>query len=100
VRALVLGVVVVAGLPRSRPCPGRIGRALPPHLPDVTVRGMGRPAPAGSTTHRPSSGTRALPSGWIEISLTHANWLPKFNLPDLFYDYLNYRQRIDDIGGT
>jgi len=35
-----------------------------------------------------------------EISLTHANWLPQFNLPDLFYEYLNYRQRVDAIGGT
>jgi hypothetical protein len=35
-----------------------------------------------------------------EVSLTHANWLPQFNLPDLFYDNLNYRIRVDDIGGT
>ena len=35
-----------------------------------------------------------------EISITHANWLPQFNLPDLFYDHLNFRQDIDDIGGT
>ena len=35
-----------------------------------------------------------------EVSITHANWLPQFNLSDLFYDYLNYRMRIDDIGGT
>jgi hypothetical protein len=35
-----------------------------------------------------------------EISLTHTNWLPQFNLPDLFYDHLNYRQQIDAIGGT
>lgn len=35
-----------------------------------------------------------------EISLTHANWLPQFQLSDLFYDHLNYRQRIDAIGGT
>ncbi len=35
-----------------------------------------------------------------EVSITHANWLPQFNLPDLFYDYLNYRQDIDAIGGT
>jgi hypothetical protein len=35
-----------------------------------------------------------------EVSITHANWLPQFNLPDLFYDHLNYRQRIDAIGGT
>ncbi len=35
-----------------------------------------------------------------EVSITHANWLPQFQLPDLFYDYLNYRQDIDAIGGT
>ncbi len=35
-----------------------------------------------------------------EVSITHANWLPQFNLPDLFYDYLNYRMHIDEIGGT
>jgi hypothetical protein len=35
-----------------------------------------------------------------EISLTHANWLPQFGLSDLFYDYLNYRQDIESIGGT
>ncbi len=35
-----------------------------------------------------------------EVSITHSNWLPQFQQPDLFYDYLNYRQRIDDIGGT
>jgi hypothetical protein len=35
-----------------------------------------------------------------EISITHANWLPQFNLPDLFYDHLNYRMDVDEIGGT
>ena len=35
-----------------------------------------------------------------EVSITHANWLPQFQLPDLFYDHLNYRQRIEGIGGT
>lgn len=35
-----------------------------------------------------------------EISLTHANWLPQFGLSDLFYDHLNYRMSIDEIGGT
>ena len=35
-----------------------------------------------------------------EVSITHANWLPQFQQADLFYDYLNYRQRVDDIGGT
>ncbi len=35
-----------------------------------------------------------------EATLTHANWLPQFGLSDLFYDHVNYRMRIDDIGGT
>ncbi|HEX9006474.1 MAG TPA: PorV/PorQ family protein, partial [Bacteroidota bacterium] len=35
-----------------------------------------------------------------QISITHANWLPQFQLPDLFYDHLNYMQRVDAIGGT
>jgi hypothetical protein len=35
-----------------------------------------------------------------EISITHANWLPAFGLSDLFYDHLNYKQRIDALGGT
>ena len=35
-----------------------------------------------------------------ELSITHANWLPQFQQSDLFYDYLNYRIKLDDIGGT
>jgi hypothetical protein len=35
-----------------------------------------------------------------EISLTHSNWLPQFQQSDLFYDFLSYRNRIDDWGGT
>ncbi len=35
-----------------------------------------------------------------EVSVTHSNWLPQFQQPDLFYDYLAYRNHIDDWGGT
>ena len=34
-----------------------------------------------------------------EVSITHSNWLPQFNL-DLFYDYLTYRQYIEDLSGS
>ena len=34
-----------------------------------------------------------------EVSITHSNWLPQFNL-DLFYDYLTYRQYIEELGGS
>ncbi|HPN38404.1 MAG TPA: type IX secretion system outer membrane channel protein PorV [Melioribacteraceae bacterium] len=34
-----------------------------------------------------------------EVSITHSNWLPQFNL-DLFYDYLTYRQYMEEVDGT
>ena len=34
-----------------------------------------------------------------EISITHSNWLPQFNL-DLFYDYLTYREYIEELSGS
>jgi hypothetical protein len=34
-----------------------------------------------------------------EVSITHSNWLPQFNL-DLFYDYLTYRNYIEEINGS
>jgi len=34
-----------------------------------------------------------------EVALTHSNWLPQFNL-DLFYEYLAYRQYMEEIGGS
>ncbi|MBM4161254.1 MAG: type IX secretion system outer membrane channel protein PorV [Ignavibacteria bacterium] len=35
-----------------------------------------------------------------EISISHANWLPAFNLPDLFIDYLVYRRGMPELDGT
>lgn len=34
-----------------------------------------------------------------ELSITHSNWLPQFQL-DLFYDYLTYRQYVEDLSGS
>lgn len=34
-----------------------------------------------------------------EVSITHSNWLPQFNL-DLFYDYLTFRTYIPDLSGS
>lgn len=34
-----------------------------------------------------------------ELSITHSNWLPQFKL-DLFYDYLTYRQYIEELDGS
>ncbi len=35
-----------------------------------------------------------------EVSITHSNWLPQFGLDDLFYEYLTYRQYLEDIDGS
>ncbi|MEI7906376.1 MAG: PorV/PorQ family protein, partial [Bacteroidota bacterium] len=35
-----------------------------------------------------------------EVSITHSNWLPQFNLSDLFYDYFNIKQEMPEYGGT
>jgi hypothetical protein len=34
-----------------------------------------------------------------EFSITHSNWLPQFKL-DLFYEYLTYRQYIEELDGS
>ena len=34
-----------------------------------------------------------------ELSITHSNWLPQFNL-DLFYDYLTYRGYFESLNGS
>jgi hypothetical protein len=34
-----------------------------------------------------------------ELSITHSNWLPQFGL-DLFYDYLTYRQYVEELDGS
>jgi len=34
-----------------------------------------------------------------ELSITHSNWLPQFQL-DLFYDYLTYRQYLEELDGS
>lgn len=33
-----------------------------------------------------------------EVSLTHTNWLPQFHQSDLFYEYLNFKYFLQDIG--
>lgn len=35
-----------------------------------------------------------------ELSLTHSTWLPGLGQTDLFYEYLNYRNYIEDWDGT
>ena len=34
-----------------------------------------------------------------EVSLTHANWLPAFNLPDLWIAHMVYKQPVEELDG-
>lgn len=80
------------------------GEAAVPFLllaPDSRAGGMGE---SGSGIADNSAAIFWNPAGIAfltgsEVSVTHSNWLPQFNL-DLFYDYLTYRQYIDDLGGS
>ncbi|HWP82084.1 MAG TPA: type IX secretion system outer membrane channel protein PorV [Bacteroidota bacterium] len=35
-----------------------------------------------------------------ELSLSHANWLPAFNLPDLWIAHMVYKQEMEELGGV
>ena len=80
------------------------GEAAVPFLllaPDSRAGGIGE---SGSGLADNSSAIFWNPAGiaflsGTEVSITHSNWLPQFNL-DLFYDYLTYRQYIDDLEGS
>jgi hypothetical protein len=104
-RAVVGLILMIAGLLLTF-CDARAqGESAVPFLliaPNSRACGMGE---SGTGTVEDASasfwnpGQLAFMKGQ-EVSITHANWLPQFNLPDLFYDHLNYRMDIDEIGGT
>ncbi|HZY10012.1 MAG TPA: PorV/PorQ family protein, partial [Bacteroidota bacterium] len=70
--------------------------------PNARADGMGE---AGAGLADDASAVHWNPAGLAfqvgqEISLTHSNWLPAFQQADLFYDFLTYRNHIDELGGT
>lgn len=70
--------------------------------PNARADGMGE---AGAALSDDAAGAFWNPAGLAflpgqEVSLTHSAWLPQFQQSDLFYDYLAYRNRIEDWGGT
>ena len=80
------------------------GEAAVPFLllaPDSRAAGIGE---SGSAVSDNSAAIFWNPAGIAflsgsEISLTHSKWLPQFNL-DLFYDYLTYRQYMEELDGN
>jgi hypothetical protein len=80
------------------------GEAAVPFLllaPDSRFSGIGE---SGGGLADNSAGIFWNPAGiaflsGTEVSITHSNWLPQFNL-DLFYDYLTFRNYFEDLGGS
>jgi hypothetical protein len=88
--------------------PGRAsaqGESAVPFLliaPNARADGMGE---AGGALSDDGSAAFWNPAGLAfqtgqEVSITHSNWLPQFQLSDLFYEYFSYKNHIDDWGGT
>ncbi len=70
--------------------------------PNARADGMGE---AGAALSDDGSAAYWNPGGLAfeknqEVSITHSNWLPQFQLSDLFYEYFSYRNHIEDWGGT
>ena len=105
-KACGAGMFLVMALIMVLPSPAEAqGESAVPFLliaPNSRASGIGE---SGTATVDDASAIFWNPAGLAfqrgyEVSITHASWLPQFQQADLFYDYLNYRQRIDEIGGT
>ncbi|MBI1804025.1 MAG: type IX secretion system outer membrane channel protein PorV [Ignavibacteriae bacterium] len=107
-RALSLTVVIFLVLVTATFVPQQgwaQGESAVPFLliaPNARADGMGE---AGGALSDDAAASHWNPAGLAfqlgqEVSVTHSAWLPQFQQSDLFYDYLAYRNHIDDWGGT
>src|ERR1041385_8841269 len=93
---------MIALLPRSMMAQGESAVPFLIIAPNARADGMGESGgaladDAGAAFWNPAG--LAFQRGQ-EVSITHSNWLPQFQLSDLFYEYFSYKNHIDDIGGT
>jgi hypothetical protein len=101
--ALACLLLVAAWMPQR--AEAQAGGSAVPFLliaPNARADGMGE---AGGGLADDASAAYWNPGGLAfqkgqEVSLTHSNWLPQFQQSDLFYEYLSYKNHIEDIGGT
>lgn|SRR5689334_3398338 len=99
--ALLLGFAAMMAPDRAE----AQGESAVPFLliaPNARADGMGE---AGGALSDDGSAAFWNPAGLAfqdgqEVSITHSNWLPQFQLSDLFYEYFSYKNHIDDWGGT
>lgn len=100
-KLLLVGLFFSAVLPKAVQAQGEAAVTFLLLAPDSRAGGIGE---SGTGLADNSAAIFWNPAGIAflsgsELSLTHSNWLPQFNL-DLFYDYLTYRQYIEDLDGS
>jgi hypothetical protein len=98
---LMLVSVMFAFLPKATNAQGEAAVPFLLLAPDSRAGGVGE---SGSGLADNSAAIFWNPAGiafltGTELSITHSNWLPQFNL-DLFYDYLTYRQYFEELDGS
>lgn len=104
VSAMVLFALLVVGsfAPRSLYAQGESAVPFLLIAPNARADAMGE---AGAALANDASASFWNPAALAfqpgqELSLTHSAWLPQFQQSDLFYDYLAYRNYLEDWGGT
>ncbi|MEJ2194644.1 MAG: type IX secretion system outer membrane channel protein PorV [Ignavibacteriaceae bacterium] len=99
-RLLMISMILVS-LPKVNYAQGEAAVPFLLLAPDSRAGGMGE---SGAGLADNSAAIFWNPAGiafltGTEVSITHSNWLPQFNL-DLFYDYLTYRQYFEELSGS
>lgn len=101
---IMLIALIIAGISKPGFAQGGGSSAVPFLLlaPDSRAGGIGE---SGTGLADNSAAIFWNPAGiafqsGTEVSITHSNWLPKFQLDDIFYDYLTFRKYIPDIDGS
>jgi len=99
--SLLLVSVMIVGLPKVTYGQGEAAVPFLMLAPDSRAGGIGE---SGTGLADNSAAIFWNPAGIAfltgsELSITHSNWLPAFNL-DIFYDYLTYRTYVEDLSGS
>jgi hypothetical protein len=100
-RLLLAGLFIVVLLPKAVNAQGEAAVPFLLLAPDSRAGGIGE---SGTGLADNSAAIFWNPAGiafltGTELSITHSNWLPQFGL-DLFYDYLTYRQYVEELDGS
>jgi len=101
IRLLMVGIMLMIPIAGITNAQGEAAVAFLLLAPDSRAGGLGE---SGAGLADNSAAIFWNPAGiafqsGTELSITHSNWLPQFHL-DLFYDYLTYRQYIEDLEGS